>query len=199
MQPIMDVTTSTSEAALLEFFKALSDATRLRIAGRLAAEACSAEELAEWLREKPAVIKHHLGRLAEAGLVDQPAVPGQLYGLRIDHIRALAGRLLAHPVTAVPAGAAADDFEHKVLREFLNPDGSIRDFPVQERKLRVIVRYAVQAFEPGQRYTEKEVNARLQRFHPDSAALRRALVDFGLLQRHPSGREYSRAEPIPVP
>lgn len=197
---IMDRNTAAIEVdglpSLLPFFKALSDATRLRIAGRLAAEDCSAEELAQWLDEKPAVVKHHLGRLAEAGLVDGPAAPGQTYRLRMDHVRALAARLLAHEVTPVPAGAAADDFEHKVLREFLAPDGAIREFPVQDRKLRVIVRYALQAFEPGQRYSEKEVNARLKRYHPDSAALRRALVDFGLLQRQPTGREYWRADAI---
>lgn len=187
-------TTREDEAALLSFFKALSDATRLRIAGRLAAGPCSAEELAAWLAEKPAVVKHHLGRLASAGLVEGPAAKDQTYRLRLEGVRALAGSLLAHEVTVVPAGAAADDFEHKVLREFLSPDGSIRELPVQEKKLRVVLHYALQAFEAGQRYSEKEVNARLNRLHPDTAALRRLLVDFGLLKRLATGREYWRAE-----
>jgi DNA-binding transcriptional ArsR family regulator len=187
-------TISENEAALLSFFKALSDATRLRIAGRLAADSCSAAELAAWLGEKPAVVKRHLGRLAAAGLVQGPAAKDQTYRLRLDGVRALAGNLLAHEVTMVPAGAAADDFEHKVLREFLSPDGSIRELPVQEKKLRVVVGYAAQAFEPGQRYAEKEVNTRLKRLHPDTAALRRALVDFGLLKRKTTGQEYWRAD-----
>jgi hypothetical protein len=186
------------ELDLIQFFKALSDATRLRIAGRLAEGDCSAEALAEWLGEKPAAVKHHLGRLAAAGLVEGPAASGQAYRLRLEGVRALAGRLLAHEVAAVPEGAAANEFEHKVLREFLGPDGSIRDFPVQEKKLRVLLRYAVRAFEAGQRYSEKEVNQRLQRFHPDCAALRRSLVDFGLLQRLSTGQEYWRAEVIPA-
>ncbi len=187
------------EVELVEFFKALSDATRLRIAGRLAEEPCSAEALARWLGEKPAVVKHHLGRLAAAGLVEGPDPSQQVYRLRLEGARALAGRLLAHAPTPVPEGAAADDFERKVLREFLSPDGAIRDFPVQAKKLRVILRYALRTFEPGQRYSEKEVNARLQRLHPDSATLRRALVDSGLLQRQASGQAYWRAEPIPAP
>ena len=187
-----------TELELLQFFKALSDATRLRIAGRLAEADCSAEALADWLGEKPAVVKHHLGRLAAAGLVERLGASGQTYRLRLEGVRALAGRLLAHEVTVVPEGAAANEFEHKVLREFLTPDGSIRDFPVQERKLRVILRYALQTFEAGQRYSEKEVNARLKRYHPDSATLRRALVDLGWLQRQSTGQAYWRAEVTPA-
>ena len=38
-------------------------------------------------------------------------------------------------------------------------------------------------FEPGVRYPERDVNAALRAFHPDSAALRRHLVDDGFLER----------------
>jgi hypothetical protein len=38
-------------------------------------------------------------------------------------------------------------------------------------------------FEPGLRYDEREVSFRLQMFHEDYAALRRYLVDEGLLTR----------------
>jgi len=181
-----------TDQELIQFFKALSDATRLRIAGRLADGDCSEEALASWLGEKPAVVKHHLGLLAAAGLVEALDAGGQTYRLRLAGARALAGRLLAHAVTVVPEGAAADPFEHKVLREFLTPAGAIRDLPVQERKLRVVLRYAAQSFAAGQRYSEKEVNTLLKRLHPDSATLRRLLVDFGLLQRQSAGQAYWR-------
>jgi hypothetical protein len=181
-----------TEPELIQFFKALSDATRLRLAGRLAAGDCSAEALAAYLNEKPAVVKRHLEVLAGAGLVE---ASGAGYRLRLEGAHALAGRLLAHAVTPVPEGAAADDYEHKVLREFLTPAGAIRELPVQERKLRVVLRYAALSFEPGQRYTEKEVNTRLLRLYPDHASMRRALVDFGLLQRQAAGQAYWRAEP----
>ena len=180
------------QTELVQFFKALSDATRLRIAGRLAEGDTTAEALAEWLGEKPAAVKHHLGQLAAAGLVETVGATAPAYRLRLAGARALAGRLLAHPVTVVPTGLAADDFERKVLREFLTPEGAIRDLPVQEKKLQVVLRYAVQAFTAGERYTEKEVNARLQRLHPDSATLRRALVDRGMLGRETGGQSYWR-------
>jgi len=85
-----------------------------------------------------------------------------------------------------------------VLREFLTPEGALRDLPAQEKKLQVVLRYVLQAFEAGPRYSEKEVNARLQRFHPDSATLRRALVDRGWLVRQSAGQAYWRAEVIPA-
>ena len=47
-------------------------------------------------------------------------------------------------------------------------------------------------------YTEKEVNGRLQRYHPDSAALRRYLVDFRLLEREANGQAYWRAAATPA-
>lgn len=179
---------------LLHFFKALSDATRLRIAGLLAERPRTAEQLAAALDERPLSVRKHLARLAEAGLVEGPSGAGQTYRLRLDHAHALAGQLLAHEKAEVPAEAAADDFEHKVLAEFLRPDGTLKEFPVGEKRFLVVVRYALNQFEPGRRYTEKEVNALLQRLHPDSSTLRRAMIDYRYLQRMPNGSVYWRVE-----
>src|SRR5689334_1788525 len=188
-----------TQTELVEFFKALSDATRLRLAGRLAEGDCTADDLAHGLGLKPADVKHHLQLLAQAGLVRPPIDADGAYRLRLEGARALAGRMLGHPVTQVPAGAAADPYEHRVLQDFLNPDGAIRELPVQVKKLKVVLRYALRAFEPGQRYSEKEVNERLKRLYPDHAALRRYLVDFGLLERLSTGQAYWRAEVTTAP
>jgi hypothetical protein len=181
-----------TQTDLIEFFEALSDATRLRLAGRLAEGDGSADELARWLGLKPAAVERHLRVLAGAGLLAPSG--GARLRLRLEGVRTLAGRLLARETASVPEGAAADDYERKVLQDFLNPDGSIRELPVQVKKLRVVLRYALRAFEPGRRYTEKEVNQLLGRLNPDHAALRRYLVDFGLLQRLSAGQAYWRAD-----
>jgi len=47
----------------------------------------------------------------------------------------------------------------------------------------VVLEHLVRVFEPGVRYPEREVNALLAVWHPDVAALRRYLVDEGLLTR----------------
>lgn len=72
--------------------------------------------------------------------------------------------------------------------------GAIRELPVQAKKLLVLLRYALQVFEPNVRYSEKEVNERLKRLHPDSATLRRALIDRKWMQREPAGGSYWRVE-----
>ena len=100
------------------------------------------------------------------------------------------------PAPAVPAGspaaaAASDPFEAKVLRSFFR-DGRLVSIPAQDRKKRVVLRHLLELCFPEDRaYLEKEVNQRLALLHPDVAALRRHLVDFGLMTR--ASGEYRRS------
>jgi hypothetical protein len=181
-----------SVPALLDFLRGLADARRLQIAGRLAGRRQTVDELAEVLEQRPAEVQRQLDQLVHLELAAGPEGPRHTYRLRLDRIHALAGQVLARPRAEAPA-EAGDDYERKVLREFLRPDGAIREFPAQEKKFQVVVRYALRAFEAGQRYTEKEVNERLKRLNRDSATLRRALVEYGWMQREGGGGAYWRA------
>ncbi len=69
-----------------------------------------------------------------------------------------------------------------VLRAFLR-DGRLVSIPVARAKRRVVLEHIVAAFEPGVRYAEREVDASLRAWHDDHAALRRHLVDEGLMSR----------------
>ena len=51
-----------------------------------------------------------------------------------------------------------------------------------------------EAIEPGEHLTEKQVNERLLSYTDDVVMLRRYMIDFGLLERTPSGSSYSRQE-----
>ena len=58
-----------------------------------------------------------------------------------------------------------------------------------------------QEFEPGLRYEEADVNFRLQLFYPDYAALRRYLVDEGMMNRAEgvywrTGGRYDNGNPV---
>ncbi|MEI2692206.1 MAG: DUF2087 domain-containing protein [Anaerolineae bacterium] len=55
--------------------------------------------------------------------------------------------------------------------------------PTRQAKKLVILRWLVERFEPGVSYSEPQVNEMLQQVDPDYAALRRYLVDAGLMQR----------------
>ena len=89
---------------------------------------------------------------------------------------------------STPDPAAA--FEAKVVRSFFR-DGRLVSIPAQDKKKLVVLRHLRdRCFAEDRAYPEKEVNQRLAIFHPDVAALRRYLVDFGLMTREAG--EYRR-------
>jgi hypothetical protein len=73
----------------------------------------------------------------------------------------------------------------KVLRAYL-VDGRLIVMPRAGRKRQIVLEHVVQRFEPGVRYPEVDVNLALRQVWPDVAALRRYLVDAGLLSRSES-------------
>lgn len=86
----------------------------------------------------------------------------------------------------------ADAYDKKVIRDYSRLDGSLKTLPSQRKKLEAVLRYVVQAFDVGKRYSEKQVNEILAGYHTDTATLRRELVGFGLMQREGGGGEYWR-------
>ncbi|HTX79082.1 MAG TPA: metalloregulator ArsR/SmtB family transcription factor [Longilinea sp.] len=179
---------------LVSFFKALSDANRLKIIGLLAQEAYSVEQIASMLHLSPSTVSHHLSKLSEAGLVSARAESYyNIYSLQTKALEEMSQRLLqreALPKLAETVDANA--YERKVLKEFTNPDGTVKAFPAQRKKLDVIVRYVANAFEFGQRYTEKQVNEILSHYNEDFATLRRELIDCKLMKRE--NGEYWRVD-----
>lgn len=71
-------------------------------------------------------------------------------------------------------------------------DGRLVSIPVKRGKRLPVLDHLAQAFDPGVKYSEREVNDRLRGFHPDVAALRRYLVDEGFMDRTPEGAAYWR-------
>jgi biotin operon repressor len=177
---------------LTVFFKALVDVERLQIAGLLAHKPHSVEQLAAQLEMRPAALARQLEKLAEAGLVRAESHgQGTRYALQLESARTLAARL-----TPRPAAPALDediaDFDRQVLENYLLTDGAIKEIPVQGKKLLVLLRYVSDHVEPSRRYTEKQINELLARFHTDFATLRRYLIDFKFMQRTMTGSEYWR-------
>jgi hypothetical protein len=183
----MNAETPTHE--LTNFFKALADPVRLQVAGQLARQSHSLAELTQALALKPAVLLKHLALLEQMGFARLEA--GRYYW-RLDVVQALAARVSAAPARMeLPEGTP--EYERAVLSAFLNADGTLKEIPAQDKKVLVILRYLLERFETGRMYTEKEVNAIIQRLHPDSATLRRWLIDLGWLNREITGRQYWRA------
>lgn len=190
----MPDTAQTDE--LLAFFKALSDANRLKIVALLAKGERSVEDLAATLDLTSSTVSHHLARLSATGLVSARAEGYySIYRLEEGALAGMARRLLEdETLPAVAADVELDAFDRKVLKTYLDADGRIKAFPVQRKKDLAILRYVVKVFEPNRRYTEKEVNATLRRFSDDTARLRRYLVEFGFMHRQGGGGEYWLSE-----
>jgi hypothetical protein len=80
-----------------------------------------------------------------------------------------------------PTGDAPEDAA-RVLRAFFR-GGRLVSVPMQHAKKLVVLDRLAQEFDVGVRYSERQVNALLRRFHDDTATLRRSLVDEGFLDR----------------
>jgi predicted transcriptional regulator len=181
---------------LVTFFKALADKNRLKIVGLLAEKPYSVEELAELLQLKPPTISHHLAKLVETGLVKSHTESYyNIYQLDQSALEAKTRSMFSQQeLSNVASEVDADAYDKKVIRDYSRRDGSLKTLPSQRKKLEAILRYVVKAFEVRKRYSEKQVNEILARYHEDTATLRRELVGFGLMQRAGGGGDYWRIE-----
>ena len=118
-------------------------------------------------------------RLIDAGLV----IRGD------DGTLALLGEAFALAARAeaerAPRSAEHDDEPEnvaRVLRAFVR-DGRLTSIPTTHSKRVVVLDWLAQRFEPGRHYPEHTVNHILSEVHPDTAALRRYLVDEDIMTR----------------
>jgi hypothetical protein len=71
--------------------------------------------------------------------------------------------------------------------------GRIERYPANMTERRELLAWIVsEAIEPGEHLTERQVNERLLSYSDDVVMLRRYMIDFGLLERTPSGSSYAR-------
>ena len=62
-------------------------------------------------------------------------------------------------------------------------DGRLINLPAKQAKRLIVLDHISQRFEPGERYTEKQVNASISQIYADTATIRRYLVDHGFMDR----------------
>lgn len=170
-------------ATLLAFFKAMANESRLRIIGLVAERERSVQELAELLDLKEPTVSHHLAALKALDLL-HVRVEGVTHWHRLrpeglhDFNRALFDQ---KDLTAL--AKPEQTWEEKVIANFLLPDGTLKTLPASRRKRWVLLKWQMSGFEEGRRYPEKEVNAILQRRHPDAATMRREMIGWKMLAR----------------
>jgi hypothetical protein len=166
----------------------LADDGRRRVVAALVLGAATVEEVRAATGLTTREVAGALARLVGGELVER--------GDEGDHV--LLGEAFRRAaIAAAPGRPSPDDTgdapenEARVLRTYLRA-GRLTQIPTQLAKRRIVLDRLAQEFNVGLRYSERQVNAILRRYHPDVAALRRALVDEGFLDRSAPG-EYWRA------
>jgi hypothetical protein len=155
----------------------LADPARLKVVAALALGAGSIEEVADLSGLPLRDVVLAARRLARAGLVHRD---GHLLTLHTELFGAAARA--AADAAPPPEPLSDDPAEDAVLSSFVR-GGRLVSIPAQQSKRRTVLEHLVRVFDVGVRYPEREVNALLGVWHPDVAALRRYLVDEGLLTR----------------
>src|SRR5689334_177696 len=155
----------------------LADRARLQVVAALALGAGTLEEVAAASGLPLKDVALAARRLSRAGLVRRDGTELELYASRFAEV-ARAAAEAAPP----PERLSDDPAEDAVLSAFVR-DGRLVSIPAQQSKRRIVLEHLVRVFDPGVRYPEREVNALLSVWHADYAALRRYLVDEGLLSR----------------
>lgn len=172
---------SEQQEELLGFFLALSNPERLKVIGLIAIEPLSMTQIAERLKWTSTEAYKQISSLEHFGLIKNQS---GTYHLDTETLRKMSRQILSGSRPRM----SKDDFEgeeydRKVLSDYFAPGEKLKQIPLQRKKLSVVLRYLLKAFEPGQRYTERQVNELLKRYHPDTASLRRGMVDEGMLTR----------------
>jgi hypothetical protein len=176
---------------ILSFVKAMASAERLRIIGVLVRGRATQAEIVEQLHLPLRDVFNHLSFLVHVGVVSET---DGVFDLNEKAIESLArGQFEGRRESYVPPQEKQED-ARKVLKNYLNADGTLKQIPAPGNKLLIILNFIVDVFAFDTNYTEKEVNTILRRFHVDTAALRRYLVDNGLMARESDGTKYWRVK-----
>ena len=161
---------------IADFLGLVLDRVRLAVLGHAAVGRIEPSALAKSLGVDEKRVLKAVASLEAAGLmVDGVLVEESLWELAASRPQAEAAS------DAVVDGPWSGE-EVRVLETFFTGDRLSRSPEKRGKRLVVLERLAME-FEPGIRYEEREVNFRLQMFHADYAALRRYMVDEGLMTR----------------
>jgi hypothetical protein len=189
------------DRALREFFKALAEPIRIRMAARLIEGPSDVATLARDLDLPLRVCSKHVLRLVELGLAseDQTRRP-PLYRFAEMRLRELSEQILESP--RMRALGSATDERSRVLAAFYE-GGRLRSIPTGDARKLIVLEAIAERFSSDRTYSEREVNELLKQVYEyDYVTLRRLLVDFHFLNREAGvywvgeGRRDPHAAPV---
>ena len=169
----------------MDLVRLLADGDRLRVFAAIVLGHESAGDIRDITGLGVRDVGVALTKLVQGGLVTEDK-----YGY---HLQEQEIRLAAREVASDVDEHGGETRERaRVLRSFFK-DGRLQSMPVARSKRQIVLDVLSQDFEPGKRYSEKQVNLIVGKRFADTAAVRRYLVDEGFLEREGGGGKYWRA------
>lgn len=163
----------TQEHLLEAFFRGDDDA---RIAGDLGISRSTVRNHRFKMKERA---RHAKVFLAMMGILEKSQKPE--------------ARLVDFPANTRMADdrfALTEDEYDRIISKYFREDGTLDRFPLKAKERVALLRKIVGMLVPGERYSERELNAVLSAVSDDHVLIRRCLVDYGFVSRVRDGSAY---------
>jgi biotin operon repressor len=178
---------------LLRLGRAIADPTRVRILALLSSQSMYGQELAEALGVATPTISHHIALLKAAGLIrierennyhhcylDEKGFEQAGKMLTIEHLQTLS---LALRLNRTSLTEPTEEQDREMTRAAYFEGNKLTSIPTGSHARRFVLEKIAESFEWGRVYDEKEVNAILKEMYPETATLRRELIEQKFLMR----------------
>ncbi|MFC5407076.1 metalloregulator ArsR/SmtB family transcription factor [Cohnella soli] len=168
---------------VVNFHKALADATRLKLLVLLGEGERNGQELAEKLGVTPATITFHATKLRDAALINERRDKNTIYFSLNNYFMKsyfeATEDLIYRSVDKGESKMLDEDYgrtRDSVLRNFFTAEGKLKSLPAQLKKKLIVLEYLVSKLEKGRQYSEKELNEFIKAYHEDFATIRREFI-----------------------
>jgi ribosomal-protein-alanine N-acetyltransferase len=166
-----------TEVTTLRLLQAVLDPVRLAVLGASVSGAVDIAAMSTTLNVPRSEIARAVGDLRSTGLLQPDGT------LDSEALRVVARSL---PTSSGGRGEPVEgpwsDSEARLLGRFF-AGGRLIEIPTAAKKRRLVMEKVALEFEPGRRYSEREVNLTIQLIHDDYAAIRRYMIDEGFMDR----------------
>ena len=78
----------------------------------------------------------------------------------------------------------------KTIKTYMDANGALLSYPAKEKKKIIILTEIARNFKKGKSYSERELNGILKRIFEDYVTIRRALIEYGFIERKNDGSSY---------
>ena len=162
---------------IVNFHKTVGDKTRIKIIALLKDGPLHGQALAGKLGLTPPTISHHVTKLREVDIIYQRRDKNTIYfHLNQKKLESMATAILKIGGEEMNELTATDEEKYKIINNFIDDNGRLRNIPAQRKKKLVILEHLIKGLQIGQVYQEKEINEYIKQFHDDYATIRREFI-----------------------